>query len=173
MTDTDTAGNADADAGANDVAVGGIDGCRAGWVLVTVPVTLDAATVSGELPSFDPGTVGVRLVRRLEELGEDLDSGRLAAAAIDIPVGLPSCGPRAADVEARRLLGSRRSSVFPAPARCVLGARTYEEACARSRAACGKAISRQLFNILPKIEEVDAVAVARLGSTDWSRCAPS
>ena len=39
----------------------------------------------------------------------------------------------------------------------MLGARSYEEACARSRAACGKAISRQLFNILPKIEEADAV----------------
>jgi predicted RNase H-like nuclease len=148
-TGVDTAGN--------DVAVGGLDGCRAGWVLVTVPVTLDAATGSGELPSFDPARVGVRMVPRLEELGDHLDSGRLAAAAIDIPVGLPSCGPRAADVEARGLLGPRRSSVFPAPARRVLGALTYEDACARSRAACGKAISRQLFNILPKIQETDAM----------------
>ena len=109
------------------------------------------------MPLLEPGAVEVRLVRHLAELVDDLDSGRLATAAIDIPVGLPLCGPRAADVEARRLLGPRRNSVFPAPARRVLGARTYEEACARSRAASGKAISRQLFNILPKILEADTV----------------
>jgi predicted RNase H-like nuclease len=36
-----------------------------------------------------------------------------------------------------------------------LAASTYEDACALSRAAYGKAISKQLFNILPKIREVD------------------
>lgn len=41
--------------------------------------------------------------------------------------------------------------------RSVLAASTYVEACALSRAACGKAISKQLFNILPKIREVDAL----------------
>jgi predicted RNase H-like nuclease len=137
--------------------VGGLDGCRAGWVLVTVPSTLDAAMMAGEATIVEPDAVGVQLVRRLAELGDDLDSGRLAAVAIDIPMGLPVRGPRAADIEARRRLGPRRSSIFPTPARRVLGARTYEEACARSRSACGKAISRQLFNILPKIEEADAV----------------
>jgi predicted RNase H-like nuclease len=58
-------------------------------------------------------------------------------------------------VEARRQLGPRRNSVFPAPARSVLGASSYEEACGRARAASGKAVSKQLFNILPKIREVD------------------
>jgi predicted RNase H-like nuclease len=140
-----------------ETEVGGLDGCRSGWVLVTLPSTVDTATVSDTSARFDPDSVRVRIVRRLTELGGDLDSGRLAAVAIDIPIGLPASGPRAADVEARRLLGPRRNSVFPAPARRVLGARTYDEACARSRAACGKAVSRQLFNILPKIEEADSV----------------
>jgi len=45
--------------------------------------------------------------------------------------------------------------------RSVLAASTYEEACALSRAACGKAISKQLFNILPKIREVDALVTPR------------
>jgi predicted RNase H-like nuclease len=139
--------------------VGGLDGCRAGWVLVTLSFVADDAAASPNVPvpRFEPGEVVVRMIRHLAELGDDLDSGRLAAAAIDIPLGLPPSGPRAADIEARRLLGPRRSSVFPAPARPVLGSRTYEEACARSRAACGKAISRQLFNILPKIQEADMV----------------
>ena len=86
-----------------------------------------------------------------------VDAGELAAVAVDIPIGLATSGPRRADVEARRQLGPRRSSVFPAPARSVLAATSYEEACALSRAASGKAISKQLFNILPKIREVDAV----------------
>ncbi len=126
---------------------------------MTVPFSLAAAAGSGKMPDppLEPGAVEVRLVRHLAELVDDLDSGRLVAAAIDIPIGLPPYGPRAADVETRRLLGPRRNSVFPAPARSVLGARTYEEACARSRAAGGKAISRQLFNILPKILETDTV----------------
>ncbi len=128
-------------------------------MLVTVPFSLAAAAGSGRalVPLLEPGAVEVRLVRHLAELVDDLDSGRLATAAIDIPVGLPLCGPRAAVVEARRHLGPRRNSVFPAPARRVLGARTYAEACARSREASGKAITRQLFNILPKILEADTV----------------
>ena len=53
------------------------------------------------------------------------------------------------------MIGSRRSSVFPAPARAVLGAASYEEALARSRAVTGRGLSRQTFGILPKIAEVD------------------
>jgi predicted RNase H-like nuclease len=107
--------------------------------------------VEGEEP-YD-----VRSVRDVSAVIGDLDAGRLRAVAIDIPIGLPDSGPRDADVEARRRVGPRRSSVFPAPARAVLGATTYVEACARSRQACGKAISKQLFNILAKIAEVDAL----------------
>ncbi len=93
----------------------------------------------------------------LHGLVEQIDSGALVAAAIDIPIGLAQRDPRRSDIEARRRLGGRRSSVFPAPVRPALSATTYEEACAMSRAACGKAISKQLFNILPKIREVDAL----------------
>ena len=95
--------------------------------------------------------------RSLGALIAHIDAGTLAAVAIDIPIGLAPQGPRRADIEARQRLGPRRSSVFPAPVRSVLAALTYEEACSLSRAACGKAISKQLFNILPKIREVDAL----------------
>jgi predicted RNase H-like nuclease len=53
--------------------------------------------------------------------------------AIDIPIGLPGGRPRTVDGEARRLLGPRASSVFPAPARGTLDASSYEEACEASR----------------------------------------
>ncbi len=61
-----------------------------------------------------------------------------------------------------RALGPRRSSVFPAPVRAVLGAASYTEACALSRRARGKGISKQLFNILAKIRAVDALQTPRL-----------
>jgi predicted RNase H-like nuclease len=124
--------------------IAGIDGAPGGWVVVTV-----GCDVSDE--------ADVRLVPDLFGVMAQIDAGTLAAVAIDIPIGLAADGARRADVEARRRLGSRRSSVFPAPVRSVLAATTYEEACSLSRAACGKAISKQLFNILPKIREVDAL----------------
>lgn len=124
--------------------VAGIDGARGGWVVVTVGCEGNEAT-------------DVRLVPDLRGVIAQIDTGTLAAAAIDIPIGLAADGPRRADIEARQRLGTRRSSVFPAPVRSVLAATTYEEACALSRAACGKAIPMQLFNILPKIREVDTL----------------
>jgi predicted RNase H-like nuclease len=86
-----------------------------------------------------------------------VDGGGLAAVAVDMPIGLPDAGPRACDLAARRRLGPRRSSVFPAPARAVLGAATYAEAQARSRAACGQGLSQQAFNLLGKLAALDAV----------------
>lgn len=75
--------------------------------------------------------------------------------AIDIPIGLPDAGPRACDRMARLALGPRRSSVFPAPCRAVLGASDYAEALARSRAASGVGLSRQTWHLVPRIDEVD------------------
>jgi predicted RNase H-like nuclease len=131
--------------------VAGIDGARGGWVVVTVTATPDGTSEAD-----------VRVVPDLHGVIRRIDSGVLAAAAIDIPIGLAARDPRLADIEARRRLGPRRSSVFPAPVRSVLTATTYEEACALSRAASGKAVSKQLFNILPKIREVDALVTPLL-----------
>lgn len=132
--------------------VGGIDGCAGGWVLVTVVVAGSTARPR----------LGLTVVETLDAVVADVRSGRMASAAIDIPIGLAARDPRACDLEARRMLGPRRSSVFPAPVRSVLGAGTYVEACDRSRRACGKGISKQLFNILPKIAEVDGLQSRRL-----------
>jgi predicted RNase H-like nuclease len=108
------------------------------------------------------GALTVQVVAGLDGVVAALQSGDLAAAAIDIPIGLAASQSRACDREARRLLGPRRSSVFPAPVRAVLAARTYAEACEISRAACGKGLSKQLYNIVNKIREVDAVQSPRL-----------
>jgi predicted RNase H-like nuclease len=128
-----------------DQFVAGLDGCRTGWVMVTTPV--DAATARSE----------VRVVTDLADVVAEIDSGRLLAVTIDIPIGLAPDGARRADGLARRRLGPRRNSVFSAPVRPVLAASSFEEACGISRATWGKGISRQLFGILPKIREVDQV----------------
>lgn len=82
-----------------------------------------------------------------------------AVVAVDIPVGLPSAGERrACDVAARARLGAQRSSVFFAPPREALPARTHAEACALSRAAGGAGLSLQTWHITDKIREVAALA---------------
>lgn len=115
----------------------GVDGCRAGWAVAV---------------DHGDGVTELAVVARFAEvraLGATL-------VAVDMPIGLPSVGPRACDVAARRRLGPRRSSVFPAPVRAVLGARDHADAVARSRAVCGRGLSIQAWNLVPKIAEVDA-----------------
>jgi len=121
-------------------SIAGIDGCHAGWLRV------EAEREGGECSA--------RIFRTAAEALED--AHRFHLIAIDIPIGLPEDGPRSCDQEARRLVGPRRASVFPSPVRAALDAASYAEASELSRAACGKALSKQTFAILPKIREVDA-----------------
>ena len=115
----------------------GVDGWRGQWVgarldgrRVTLIVLPDAAAVLAE-PDVD-------------------------VVAIDMPIGLSDDGPRACDMAARKLMGRAGSSVFPAPLRPVLGCRSYAEACTVSRAASGKALSIQAWNLVPAIRSLDA-----------------
>jgi predicted RNase H-like nuclease len=124
-----------------NTVIAGADGCPSGWVVVRE--TLPAGGISWEV------------VPSLAALCEGPGAPRLLA--LDIPIGLPLTGARGCDIEARRLLGRPRgSSVFPAPIRPVLLASSYVEACQARHRAEGKRISRQLWNIVPKIREVDA-----------------
>jgi predicted RNase H-like nuclease len=108
----------------------GIDGCRAGWLVAT---------------------------RRGVRVASLLDDDERSITAIDMPIGLPIDRPREVDRAARRLLGPRRSSVFPTPPRVCLGAPTHADASARARDAIGTGISLQSFNILGKIGELDTL----------------
>ncbi len=76
--------------------------------------------------------------------------------AVDIPIGLPECGRRSADDEARRFVGGRRAcSVFSSPVRGILEAVSQPEASRRHRAIDGRGFGSQSFAILPKIREWD------------------
>jgi predicted RNase H-like nuclease len=106
-------------------------------------------------PAASDGSLDVQLVDDLAQLVAAVRVGELAAAAIDMPIGLFDDGPRPCDVEARALLQRRRSTVFPAPARVAIDAVDYGEACEMSRNATGKALSKQTFNIIGPIRQLD------------------
>lgn len=83
--------------------------------------------------------------------------------AVDMPIGLPASGARDCDRLARRRLGAKRgASVFPAPLRAVLGSADYDDACGRREKIDGMRMSRQAYNILPKVADVDRV-LRRIG----------
>lgn len=117
----------------------GSDGCRAGWV----GVTEDLVT----------GTLSWEVSPSLAMLASDC---RAELIALDVPIGLPDRGPRDCDVTARRLLGpGRGSSVFPAPIRPILEAKSHAEACSIREGVEGKRLSIQAWAIVPKVLEVD------------------
>lgn len=123
--------------------VAGVDGRRGGWVLAVVDVS---APPRLELLDY--------VAPLAPTLADDL-----AVIAIDMPIGLSDTGPRECDTAARRLLKPHASRVFPAPSRAAMGhADDYARACEASRTAGGKAISRQTWNLLPAIAEIDALA---------------
>lgn len=82
--------------------------------------------------------------------------GPLAVVGLDIPIGLAERGHRAADLEARRVLGARRSSVFVTPVRAALEAGSHAEAVVISREATGAGVSVQAYGLRAKVLEVDA-----------------
>jgi predicted RNase H-like nuclease len=115
----------------------GVDGCRGGWV---------AVRIDGRRRDF-------RLLRRIDAL-HTLAARRVL---VDIPIGLPPTGRRACDLAARRMLGAARSRLFldaRRPLLDYLGAADYSGA-NRWAKRDGKGVSRQLWNILGKIAEVD------------------
>jgi predicted RNase H-like nuclease len=132
----------------------GADGCRAGWICVI-----------RELGSHEIASACFESARALfsQRLSPDL-------IAIDIPIGSTDGGTRGCDRAARRLLGPpRASSVFPAPIRAVLAARSWEEACAIRNCVEGRRMSKQAWGIVPKIREVDEELRARAPLRDRVR----
>ena len=120
----------------------GIDGCKAGWLLVGLS---------------EQGKAGYVLLDTIDELSAYLEKAQ--CILIDIPIGLRTRHPeeRTCDRQARKLLSPHRgSSVFPVPSRCALECKDYREALARNRECTGRGITKQTFNIMPKIREVDS-----------------
>lgn len=123
----------------------GADGCRAGWLAIKLAKEEDGgATV---FPTF----------------AELWGANRHAALIlVDIPIGLRDEGPEArrCDQEARKILGPRKPSVFPVPCRSAVYQPDYDAAIKENRRLASKGIFRAVWQILPKIREVDALLQA-------------
>ena len=128
--------------------VAGVDGCRGGWIIVYSNNNL----LQGEM---------------LKDINELLDFQRrvnIARIAIDIPVGLPAKEKiyRNVDKKAKELLKERSSSVFFAPIAELVKykeeydyQKDYKEICEESIRLTGKKISRQIFCIFNKLQDVE------------------
>ena len=132
--------------------VAGVDGCRAGWLCVM-------RNLSG---TAEPKLV---LLRRFTDI-LSLKS-HPSIIAVDMPIGLPETirGPgRAAEQAVRPLLGDRQSSVFSIPARSAVMCNDYREACqeALRKSEPPRKVSKQAFNIFPKIREIDCLMTPAL-----------
>ena len=132
--------------------VAGVDGCPGGWVIVLV-----------ENESMQEASV--RLVQSFQDvLGLDPAPQMIA---VDIPIGLPERGGRGgrrSDIEARSRLGARQSAVFAVPARAAVMEDDYGRACtvALENSDPPLKVSKQTFNLFPKIREVDRAMSPKL-----------
>jgi len=99
------------------------------------------------------GNLAWKVLPNLEEIVKDIDN--YCVIAIDIPIGLTESGPRKCDIEARQLLGARRSSVFPSSISAVLLAKDYKEACRIREKVEKKRMSQQAWAIVYKIKEIN------------------
>lgn len=121
----------------------GVDACPTGWIALIIEQTQDWA---------------LDIFEEIEQLWTKYYNANIIL--IDIPIGLRSHSgkPRLCDSMARGYLtGKRSSSIFPTPCRKALSATSYEEANKINRETTGKGLSKQTYNIMPKIMEVDAL----------------
>lgn len=134
------------------VWVAGADGCPAGWLVVLHDVAGTAPLAAQIVASFAE-------MLCLPEAP--------CVIAIDMPIGLPDrsgIGGRAPDIAARRVLGMRQSSVFAVPSRRAVMAGDYASACAAALRTSDppRKVSKQTFNLFPRIREIDALMTPAL-----------
>lgn len=122
----------------------GVDGCRGGWFAVILEGNRQRCSLYGDFPALWS------------------EQGDAACILVDIPIGLPDAPPydRRADSLARKRLKGRGASVFSPGVQAVLQAPDYQAACEANRKVTGKKISKQFWNIVPKIIDVDKVVDA-------------
>jgi len=86
----------------------------------------------------------------------ELPLSRLAAVAVDMPIGLAEEGRRSCDRLARAELPvGRKSSVFATPARPMLALPDYAAANAWGKRRLGRGLAKQAWYLIPKLKELD------------------
>jgi predicted RNase H-like nuclease len=122
----------------------GVDAARGGWIAVALE---------------DGRFASAALERRFPEVLQRFPDATIVG--VDVPIGLPALGERRrADIEARVVVGPRRSSVFFTPSRAALEAPTYgaARAIAPSTSAQGWALRTAILDVDrvrdPRVREV-------------------
>ncbi|MDE0115875.1 MAG: DUF429 domain-containing protein [bacterium] len=128
----------------DDPLVAGVDAAKGGWVMAVAGTTPGSSVTFSLWPCFADAWAEAR-------------SRELVAIGVDMPIGLPAKELRRSDIEARELLGPRRSSLFWTPPLCVLEAADHAEANSLSKSTTGRGLSIQAFHLLPKMREVREV----------------
>jgi predicted RNase H-like nuclease len=141
----------------------GADSCPAGLVLASLREPAPPPAGSRDAP------VAKRLELSLELIAvSELADRTFEALFVDLPIGIPGAesgdrSERACDRIARRMLGRRASTVFSVPIREAVSADSYESACRVQEGHTGRRISKQSWNILPKVRELDELLRERPG----------
>jgi predicted RNase H-like nuclease len=125
------------------IPVIGVDGCPGGWIAVIW---------------------GSRLEHRLCPRFNDVLALDGAVIAVDMPIGLPELSGRPGDRDVRARLGERQSSVFPVPSRAAVMREAFNDACAENlkRSDPPRKVSKQCYNLFPKIREIDRLITPEL-----------
>jgi len=116
----------------------GVDACKKGWFAVSLD---------------HQHNWQIDIYKTIGDFGKVLQE--TALILIDIPIGLPDADRRLCDLETRKILRRRASSVFAVPCREALAAKTYHSACRINQQVMGIGLSIQTWNISSKISEVD------------------
>ena len=119
----------------------GLDGFRKGWVAVRI----------------DGATQELLFLSSISEL----PAMSFDRAGIDMPIGLPERGERACDLEARALLRLHASRVFTGARRGLWDYPSHAKANRALKRRGEKGVSIQLWNLGPKILEVDRFTTPR------------
>ncbi len=142
------------------ISYGGIDACRSGWIMVIMHKTSNQFTYRFS-PTFS------ELVTNIKTKNESY------RFLVDMPIGLlplkntdqDQPNHRRCDMQARKILGKKHSSIFSPPCRQALYEETYSSASSTNFMITGKKISKQSWNIFPRIKEVNEF----LHQNAWAR----
>lgn len=122
--------------------IAGVDGCRAGWLCIWKDI--------------ETGKTSHQVFPYAHDLIHQIPMP--SVIAIDIPIGLTDAGKRECDCQARKLLGQPRgTSVFPAPIRPALAAKSRMEASEITRVMDGRGVGAHAWAIVPKVKEIDSI----------------
>ncbi len=117
----------------------GVDGCKGGWIAAILKqgkLIIDKYSSLSEIIQFYP----------------DFDE-----LLIDMVIGLPSSKDHIRpDTYARRIINERTSTIFPAPCRQAVYAKTVSDAYDQNERVLGKKFTPLTVGIIPKMRELDA-----------------